>query len=91
MKAVIDCLCYLHATGLAFKHQCGSRKTMQQELFDIEEQIQLYDLIENQTMRQHFVQHFRPFLHFMEETEPALAKHTGYLKKMHKHMLKVCL
>lgn len=55
----------------------------------IEVQLQLRDLIEAGPMREHFKKHFRAFLHFMEEEEPALAKHTGYMKKMHKHILKV--
>ena len=37
-----------------------------------------------------FFVHFRAFLHFMEDCEPALSKHTRYMRKMHKHILGVC-
>ena len=44
--------------------------------------------MENEKIQEFFRQHFRAFLHYLEETEPALTNHTGYMKKMHKHILK---
>ncbi len=55
----------------------------------METQLQLRDLIESPNLRDHFRRHFRPFLHYLEEEEPELAKHTGYMRKMHKHILKI--
>lgn len=89
MKAVLDGLSYLHGTGLAFKQSCGGLKAIQAKLPGLEVQIQMYDLIGNSKMREHFRKLFRPYLHFMEETEPGLAKQTAYMKRMHKHILKV--
>lgn len=90
MNAVLDSLCYLHGTGLAFKHSVGNDvKKMHQEFPNLDVQLQLDDLIERASLREHFRQHFRPFLHFLEEAEPALKKHAAYMKKMHKHILSV--
>ncbi|XP_059096049.1 uncharacterized protein LOC131890667 [Tigriopus californicus] len=89
MKAVLDGLSYLHGTGLAFKQSCGGLKATQSKLPGLEVQIQMYDLIGSSKMRDHFRKLFRPYLHFMEEAEPGLAKQTAYMKRMHKHILKV--
>lgn len=89
MKAVLDCLSYLHGTGLAYKKTKGSQQELQEEFPKLEVQLQLHDLIENEKMREHFRKHFRAFLHYLEDAEPVLQKHTGYMKKMHKHILKV--
>ena len=63
---------------------------MLEEFPGLEEQIQLGDLFdENSQLREFFRQHFRAFLHYLEETEPSLGSHTGYMKKMQKHILKV--
>ena len=40
-------------------------------------------------MREYLRKHFRAFLHYLEVQEPALAGHAGYMKKMHKHILKI--
>ena len=40
-------------------------------------------------MHQFFRQHFRAFLHYLEDTEPVLSVHTEYMQKMHKHILRV--
>ncbi len=90
MEAVLDSLAYLHGTGLAYRHCNGGKVEDLQESFPgVETQLQLRDLVEDSIMREHFRQHFRAFLHFLEEEEPLLANHTGYMKKMHKHILKV--
>ena len=62
--------------------------SLKAEFPGLEEQIQLDDVLENDKMREFFRTHFRAFLHFLEDTEPSLANHTGYMKKMHKHILK---
>ncbi len=67
----------------------GSRKKLLDEFTGLEEQIQLDDLFDNSEIREFFRQHFRAFLHYLEETEPSLGSHTNYMKKMHKHILKV--
>ena len=33
--------------------------------------------------------HCRAYLHYMEDADPDLRMHTGYMKKMHKHVVKV--
>ncbi|CAM6053922.1 unnamed protein product [Sphagnum tenellum] len=89
MKAVLDCLAYLHGTGLAYKRHSGGLEGLQREFPQLDVQIQLHDLIDEAAMRRHFGRNFRAFLHYMEEAEPALARHTGYMKRMHRHILKV--
>ena len=66
----------------------GSHQELKSEFPGLEEQIQLDDVLENDKMREFFRAHFRAFLHFLEDTEPTLGNHTGYMKKMHKHILK---
>ena len=76
-------------TGLAYKRKVGgSHHKLKEEFPGLEQQIQLDDVMENENIRQFFRQHFRAFLNYLEDTEPALTNHTGYMKKMHKHILK---
>ena len=75
--------------GLAYKRKVGgSHEKLKEEFPGLEQQIQLNDVMENEKIQEFFRQHFRAFLHYLEETEPALTNHTGYMKKMHKHILK---
>ncbi len=91
MNAVLDSLCYLHGTGLAFKRSSGdgSVQDMHKSFPNLDVQLQLDDLIRESPMREHFRKHFRPFLHYLEEAEPGLQRHTSYMSKMHKHILAV--
>ena len=66
----------------------GSHHKLKEEFPGLEQQIQLDDVMENEKIHQFFRQHFRAFLNYLEDTEPALTNHTGYMKKMHKHILK---
>ncbi len=59
----------------------GTTKQLKDEFPGLEEQIQLNDLFENAQMHEFFRQHFRAFLHYLEETEPALGNHTGAILK----------
>ena len=89
LKSLLECLSQLHGTGLAYKKKVGGNAhALKAEFPGLEEQIQLDDVLENDKMREFFRTHFRAFLHFLEDTEPALGNHTGYMKKMHKHILK---
>ena len=75
--------------GLAYKRKVGgSHEKLKEEFPGLEQQIQLNDVMENEKIQEFFRQHFRAFLHYLEDTEPALTNHTGYMKKMHKHILK---
>ena len=75
--------------GLAYKRKVGgSHHKLKEEFPGLEQQIQLDDVMENENIRQFFRQHFRAFLNYLEDTEPALTNHTGYMKKMHKHILR---
>ena len=48
MKAVLDCLSYLHGTGLAYKKKVGgTTAALQEEFPGIEVQLQLDDLLQN--------------------------------------------
>ena len=67
----------------------GSHHQLKNEFPGLEEQIQLDDVLENNKIREFFRQHYRAFLHYLETTEPTLSNHTGYMKKMHKHILKL--
>jgi thiamine kinase-like enzyme len=67
----------------------GSRSQLKDEFAGLEEQIQLSDVLESDKIQEFFRQHFRAFLHYLEEAEPVLSSHTGYMKKMHKEILKV--
>ena len=76
--------------GLAYKHKVGgSHHQLKDEFPGLEEQIQLSDILDNEKMHQFFRQHFRAFLHYLEDSNPALSYHTEYMQKMHKHILKV--
>ena len=76
--------------GLAYKHKVGgSHHQLKDEFPGLEEQIQLSDILGNEKMHQFFRQHFRAFLHYLEDSNPALSYHTEYMQKMHKHILKV--
>ena len=66
----------------------GSHHKLKDEFLGLEEAIQLDDVLENDEIREFFRKHFRAFLHFLESTEPALGNHTGYMRKMHKNILK---
>ena len=75
--------------GLAYKRKVGgSHHKLKEEFPGLEQAIQLDDIMENDKIYQFFRKHFRAFLHYLEDTEPALTNHTGYMKKMHKHILK---
>eukprot|EP00095_Tigriopus_kingsejongensis_P006899 maker-scaffold126_size328755-snap-gene-0.10 protein:Tk06899 transcript:maker-scaffold126_size328755-snap-gene-0.10-mRNA-1 annotation:"AGAP001552-PA" len=89
LKAVLDGLSYLHGTGLAFKQSVGGLPAVQEAIPGLEVQLQLHDLIHNGKMREHFRTLFRPYLCFMEDAQPKMAKQTQYMKRMHKHILSV--
>ena len=75
--------------GLAYKRKVGgSHEKLKEEFPGLEQQIQLNDVMENEKIQEFFRQHFRAFLHYLEDTEPALKNHTGYMRKMHKNILK---
>ncbi len=79
-----------HFGNSAFRHSLGGQLSSLQAAFPgLESQLQLRDLVERADMREHFRGHLRAFLHFLEEEEPMLERHTGYMKKMHKHIHKV--
>ena len=83
------CSLKLQFLGLAYKRKVGgSHEKLKEEFPGLEQQIQLNDVMENEKIQEFFRQHFRAFLHYLEDTEPALTNHTGYMKKMHKHILK---
>lgn len=78
-------------SGLAYKKIVGNcdKSLLKEEFPGLEEQIQLKDLMDNEEMREHLRKHFRAFLHYLEDAEPKLAGHTGYMKNMHKHVLTI--
>merc|ERR1719277_1965645 len=73
LKSLLECLAQLHGTGLAYKRKVGgSHHKLKEEFPGLEQAIQLDDIMENDKIYQFFRKHFRAFLHYLEDTEPAL-------------------
>ena len=86
LKSLLECLAQLHGSGLAYKNKVGgNHQKLKAEFPGLEEQIQLSDILDDEEMHQFFRQHFRAFLHYLEDTEPGrVTRFNTFLGVIHK-------
>jgi len=91
MNSVLETLGQLHGTGLAYKKLVGNcqKDLLKTEFPGLEEQIQVKDLLDTPEKRSNLRKYYRAYLHYLEEAEPKVSNHTGYMKNMYKHILTV--